>query len=126
MKKALVAMSGGVDSSVTAYILKQQGYDCIGITFTMFDKRDPLFGFDPSDADNDINDAKAVCDKVGIPFIAADASNEFRKYVISDFIRTFKSNFTCITYFVSIIFCTSSPYFIRYKCFIFINIPSSF
>ena len=90
MKKALVAMSGGVDSSVTAYILKQQGYDCIGITFTMFDKRDPLFGFDPSVADNDINDAKAVCDKVGIPFIAADASNEFRKYVISDFIRTYE------------------------------------
>ena len=40
MAKALIAMSGGVDSSVTAYIMKQRGFDCLGVTFRMFDKND--------------------------------------------------------------------------------------
>lgn len=90
MAKALIGMSGGVDSSVTAYILKEQGYDCIGVTFSMFDKKDTLFGFDPSVAGKDIEDAKAVCDKVGIPFMTVDASEKFKKYVINDFITTYE------------------------------------
>ncbi len=90
MAKALIAMSGGVDSSVTAYILKQKGFDCIGVTFTMFNKHDPLFGFAPETADNDVNDAKAVCDKVGIPFIAVDAAELFRIHVINNFIKTYE------------------------------------
>ena len=94
MKKALIAMSGGVDSSVTAHILKEQGYDCIGVTFKMFDKTNSLFGFDKENADNDIADAKAVCDKVGIPFFAVDASECFKKYVIDDFIKTYENGGT--------------------------------
>lgn len=90
MAKALIGMSGGVDSSVTAYILKENGYDCIGVTFSMFDKQDELFGFDSSLAGKDIEDAKAVCDKVGIPFMAIDAFEEFKKYVINDFIKTYE------------------------------------
>lgn len=94
MKKALIAMSGGVDSSVTAYLMKEQGYDCIGVTFKMFDKNDSLFGFDKSDTDNDIADAKAICDKIGIPFISLDASVRFRKYVIDNFIKTYETGGT--------------------------------
>ncbi|MBQ8210439.1 MAG: tRNA 2-thiouridine(34) synthase MnmA [Clostridia bacterium] len=94
MTKALIAMSGGVDSSVTAHILKEKGYDCIGVTFKMFDKTSNLFGFDKSTADNDINDAKAVCDRIGIPFYAVDASEQFKKYVIDNFITTYEQGGT--------------------------------
>lgn len=94
MKKALIAMSGGVDSSVTAHILKEQGYNCIGVTFKMFDKSNTLFGFDQEIAEKDISDAKAVCDKIGIPFFAVDASDIFKKYVIDDFIATYENGGT--------------------------------
>lgn len=94
MTKALIAMSGGVDSSVTAHILKEKGYECIGITFSMFDKSSPLFGFDKSTADKDIKDAEAVCNNIGIPFYAVDASEQFKKYVIDDFIRTYENGET--------------------------------
>lgn len=94
MAKALIAMSGGVDSSVTAYLMKEQGYDCIGVTFRMFDKSNKIFGFDATVADNDINDAKAVCDKLGIPFIIEDVSGQFKKHVIDNFIRTYEKGGT--------------------------------
>ncbi len=94
MTKALIAMSGGVDSSVTAYLMKQRGFDCIGVTFRMFDKNDTIFGFDVIDGDKDIQDAKAICDKLGIPFIAADATGRFRKHVIDNFINTYEKGGT--------------------------------
>ena len=92
--KALIAMSGGVDSSVTAYLMKEKGYDCIGVTFTMFDKSDDVFNFDKSDLNNDIADAKAVCDKIGIPFISLDVSDRFKKHVIDKFIKTYEKGGT--------------------------------
>lgn len=94
MAKALIAMSGGVDSSVTAYLMKEQGYDCIGVTFKMFDKRDNLFGFGDVDFNKDIDDAKAVCDKIGIPFISIDATDRFKKHVIDSFIKTYEKGGT--------------------------------
>ena len=94
MKKALIAMSGGVDSSVTAFLMKELGYDCIGVTFKMFDKSEKIFNSGDTDFNADINDAKAVCDKLGIPFVAVDVSDRFRKHVIDHFIRTYEKGGT--------------------------------
>lgn len=83
-EKVLVGMSGGVDSSATALILKDQGYDVTGITLTLCNK----------DNSGDIADAKAVCDKLGIGHIVLDLRDEFQKYVISDFINEYKEGRT--------------------------------
>ena len=65
-KRVLVAMSGGVDSSVTAYLLKNQGYECVGATMRLTRPApDPATGM--SKVDRDIADAKAVAERLGIP-----------------------------------------------------------
>lgn len=94
MAKALIAMSGGVDSSVTAYLMREQGYECIGVTFKMFDKSNSLFNFKDNDFNKDINDAKAVCEKIGIPFVSVDVSDRFKKHVIDNFIKTYEKGGT--------------------------------
>ena len=67
-----------------ALILKEEGYDVTGITLTLCDK----------DNSGDINDAKAVCEKLGIGHIVLDLRDEFQKYVISDFINEYKEGRT--------------------------------
>ncbi len=74
--------------------MKEKGYDCTGVTFTMFDKTNPIFGYSEEDAERDIKDAEAVCKKVGIPLEVIDASKEFKEYVIDDFIDTYEKGGT--------------------------------
>lgn len=88
--KALIAMSGGVDSSVAAYLMLQKGYECIGATMRLHDK------FPPDDEKNlsDINDAKSVCRSLGIDFHVLDYRDEFKKEVIDRFISIYENGGT--------------------------------
>ena len=78
-KRVLIGMSGGVDSSVSALILKQQGYEVIGTTLE-------LFAGSSCCNTNTYIDAKNVCNSIGIPHFTYNCKEEFKRYVIEDFI----------------------------------------
>ncbi len=80
--KVIVGMSGGVDSSVAAYLLKKAGYDVIGAYFEMIDTK------------NGFENAKRVSDVLGIPLIKVDIRKEFEREVIEDFVRHYKMGLT--------------------------------
>ncbi len=84
-KKALIAMSGGVDSSVCAYLAKEKGYECIGATMRLCEK-----DFLSTDAD----DAARVCDMLSIEHHVFDYSNKFKECVIEPFIKSYEDGFT--------------------------------
>ncbi|MBS5857576.1 MAG: tRNA 2-thiouridine(34) synthase MnmA [Clostridia bacterium] len=84
-KRVLLGMSGGVDSSVSAIILKEQGYDVIGITMKLFEGEIEGSCCNISST----MDAKRVCDYLQIPHYTLNFKDEFEKYVIDDFINCY-------------------------------------
>lgn len=80
MKKVLLGMSGGVDSSVAAILLKKEGYEVIGATMILQENQ----------SKQTILDAKKVCEKLEIPHHVIDFTKEFKKYVIEDFITCYQ------------------------------------
>ena len=83
--KIVVAMSGGVDSSVVACLLKEQGYDVIGITLQLYDMGDALKKKNACCAGTDIFDAKKVAEKFDFPHYILNYQNLFKESVIDDF-----------------------------------------
>ena len=82
-QKAMIAMSGGVDSSVAAYLSLQEGFACIGATMRLLHQ-----------ASSDAEDARAVADRLGIPFHVLDFTEVFQKEVMEDFVRCYEAGLT--------------------------------
>ena len=90
-RRVLVAMSGGVDSSVAAWLLKEQGYECIGVTMKLFgndavglDKGHPCCTLD------DVEDAREVARRMGIPHYVFNFRDDFEEKVIRRFVDAYE------------------------------------
>ena len=81
MKKVVIGISGGVDSSVAALLLKQKGYEVIGVTFIFTDNFD-------------VSDAKEVCKKLNIELHIIDYTQDFKEKIINQFISDYKNGLT--------------------------------
>lgn len=94
-KKVLIAMSGGVDSSVAALLIKEQGYDCTGITMMLYDNDDiGLKKENTCCSVDDIADARAVCCNLGIPYYVFNFKDSFNEQVIDRFIKAYEEGAT--------------------------------
>lgn len=87
--RVAVAMSGGVDLSVTAALLKEAGYDVVGLTLQLYDDGKARGRQGACCAGQDIYDARRVADKVGIPHFVLDFEDRFKQAVIDDFADTY-------------------------------------
>ena len=82
-RKVLIAMSGGVDSSVAAHLMLSNGFECVGATMRLFEKS-------PQDAE----DAKAVAARLGLPFYIFDMQKPFREKVMDKFVQCYECGLT--------------------------------
>jgi tRNA-specific 2-thiouridylase len=94
--RVVAAMSGGVDSSVVAAMLKAEGYDVIGITLQLYDHGAAIEKKGACCAGQDIHDARNVADRIGIPHYVLDYESRFREQVMEDFADTYLAGSTPI------------------------------
>ncbi|WP_310421951.1 tRNA 2-thiouridine(34) synthase MnmA [Mycoplana sp. BE70] len=87
--RVVVAMSGGVDSSVVAGLLKREGYDVLGITLQLYDHGAAVHRAGSCCAGQDIDDARRVCETLGIPHYVLDYEKRFRETVINPFAESY-------------------------------------
>ena len=98
--RVVVGMSGGVDSSVTAALLHEQGYDVVGVTLQLYDHGAAVGKSRACCAGQDIYDARRVADRLGIPYYVLDYESRFREAVIEDFADAYARGETpipCVT-----------------------------
>lgn len=88
-KKALIAMSGGVDSSAAALLMKNAGCDCVGVTMKLHDSGD-MYSEKACCTLSDAEDARGVCVKLGIPYYVFNFTADFNKNVIEKFVRSYE------------------------------------
>ena len=94
--RVVVAMSGGVDSSVVAALLKEQGYDVVGITLQLYDHGAAIEKKNSCCAGQDIHDARQVAERIGIPHYVLNYEDRFRDAVMDDFVDTYLAGQTPI------------------------------
>src|SRR6202521_361277 len=92
--RVVVAMSGGVDSSVTAALLKSEGYDVVGITLQLYDHGAATHRKGACCAGQDIHDARSVAERLGIPHYVLDYENRFKEAVIDRFAASYMAGET--------------------------------
>lgn len=94
-KKAIIAMSGGVDSSVAAYLMKEQGFTCIGATMRLFDNEDVGISRERTCCSlEDVEDARSVCYAIGISHYVFNFSELFKEKVIDRFVDAYEHGAT--------------------------------
>lgn len=86
-KTVVIGMSGGVDSSVSALLLKQQGYNVIGLFMNNWEEKDDC---GVCTATEDFEDVRRVCDKIGIPYYSVNFAKEYLDRVFSNFLEEYK------------------------------------
>src|SRR4051794_22410816 len=93
-KTCVVAMSGGVDSAVTALIMRERGYRVIGINLRLFSPDDPDHRANPCCGIPAMDDARLTCGRIGVPFYAINMEGEFREAVVQRFVDEYAAGRT--------------------------------
>ena len=95
MSKALIAMSGGVDSSVAAYLMKEKGFDCVGCTMKLYSNGDAGISKDHTCCSlDDVEDARSVAYRLGMPYYVFNFSDDFKEKIIQKFIDCYENGRT--------------------------------
>ena len=90
-KTVVVGMSGGVDSSVAAYLLKKQGYNVIGLFMLNWEESDPNGA---CTAEGDYADVQRVCAALSVPYYSVNFAEQYRERVFAHFLAEYKSGRT--------------------------------
>src|SRR5215210_5494114 len=93
-KTVVVAMSGGVDSATTALIMRERGYRVVGMNLRLFSPADPVHAVNPCCGIPAMDDARATCGVIGVPFYAINMEAEFGEAVIDRFVDEYAAGRT--------------------------------